>query len=205
MRSVTNGRRQKMNATKTNAIDGTSLQGEISTTKAQLIATFGAPNWESNDESEKLTIEWAMVFEDGTLATIYDWKRYEEGTPDLNEVYAYHIGGMSPLAVERVTKALNKKEIKRSLFIESRLWFDKVNGNTYFTARIWIDGKIISVLPFQYGYENQYLYEANEELVRLGYLSPEFKGRPLWIGTREALGVDMYHSSSYTKKSEMFK
>lgn len=199
-----------MEAVRTNAIDGTSLQGEISTTKAQLIETFGAPNWESSFDptfhtGEKVTIEWAMVFEDGTVATIYDWKRYEEGTPDLNEVYSYHIGGMSPLAVERVTEALNKKEIKRSLFVEGRLWFDKVNGNTYFTARVWVDGKIISVLPFQYGYENQYLYEANEELVRLGYLSPEFKGRPLWIGTREALGVDMYHSSSYTKKSEMFK
>jgi hypothetical protein len=193
-----------MNATKTNAIDGTSLQGEISTTKAQLIETFGAPNWESNQESDKVSIEWAMVFEDGTLATIYDWKRYEEGTPDIDEVYSYHIGGMSPLAVERVTEALNKKSIKRSLFVEAREWFDKVNGNSYFSARVWVDGEVITVLPFQYGYGNQNEYEAQKKLLELGYLPQEGKNRGLW-SIAEELGFDYYHSKSFTTKKEMFK
>lgn len=97
------------------------------------------------------------------------------------------------------------KQIKRSVFVEARLWLDKSSGNSYFTARIWVDGDIISVLPFQYGYGNQYLYEANEELVRLGYLADDFKGRPLWAGTRQALGVDMYYSESYGLKKDMFK
>jgi hypothetical protein len=162
MRSVTNGRRQKMNATKTNAIDGTSLQGEISTTKAQLIATFGAPNWDNGDESQKVTIEWAMVFEDGTLATIYDWKRYEDGAPELYDEIVYNIGGMTVEAAVRVKEVLEtpKAKIKRSLFIEGREWFDKVNGNSYFTARIWVDGGQVAILPFQYGYGEQYIFTA---------------------------------------------
>lgn len=198
-----------MEAVRTNAIYGTSLQGEISTTKAQLIETFGAPNWESTFDptfhtGEKVTIEWAMVFEDGTLATIYDWKRYEEGTPDLNEVYSYHIGGMSPLAVERVTEALNKKSIKRSLFIEAREWFDKVNGNSYFSARVWVDGEIVTVLPFQYGYGNQNEHEAQKKLIEIGYLPQEGENRGLWSIAKE-MGFDYYHAKSFTTKKEMFK
>jgi translation initiation factor IF-1 len=27
---------------------------------------------------DKVTIEWGIRFEDGTIATIYDWKRYEK-------------------------------------------------------------------------------------------------------------------------------
>lgn len=198
-----------MEAVRTNAIYGTSLQGEISTTKAQLIETFGAPNWESTFDptfhtGEKVTIEWAMVFEDGTLATIYDWKRYEEGTPDIDEIYSYHIGGMSPLAVERVTEALNKKSIKKSLFIEAREWFDKVNGNSYFSARVWVDGEIITVLPFQYGYGNQNEHEAQKKLIEIGYLPQEGENRGLWSIAKE-MGFDYYHAKSFTTKKEMFK
>jgi hypothetical protein len=199
-----------MKATRTNAIDGTSLQGEISTTKAQLIATFGAPNWETTFDpifhtGEKVTTEWAFVFEDGTLATIYDWKRYEQGSPDLNEVYSWHIGGFSPLAVERVTQALTpKKSIKRSLFVEAREWFDKVNGNSYFSARVWVDGEIVTVLPFQYGYGNQNEHEAQKKLIELGYLPQESENRGLWSIAAQ-MGFDYYHAKTFTNKKEMFK
>jgi hypothetical protein len=100
---------------------------------------------------------------------------------------------------------MESKKIERSVFIEARLWFDKSGGNTYFTARVWVDGHIVSTLPFQYGYGNQYLYEANEELVRLGYIGEEFTGKPLWVSTREALGVDLYYSEAYVLKRELFK
>jgi len=39
-----------------------------------------------------------LEFEDGTVATIYDWKLYE--TP--YDEYQWHIGGKSFKAVERV-------------------------------------------------------------------------------------------------------
>ena len=49
------------------------------------------------------------------------------------------------------------------LLIIAKEWFDKVNGNSYFSARIFIDGKVL-YLPFQYGYGNQYEQEALKEL-----------------------------------------
>jgi hypothetical protein len=42
-----------------------------------------------------------------TVATIYDWKRYEEGTPELHEVYLYHIGGRDERALELVKGLLD--------------------------------------------------------------------------------------------------
>jgi hypothetical protein len=72
---------------------GTSLVGYIETTRQRIEEVFGAPSYSSNDNFEKVTVEWAIRFEDGTVATIYDWKRYESGTPSPTELYEWHIGG----------------------------------------------------------------------------------------------------------------
>lgn len=73
--------------------NGTSLVGYIETTRQRIEEVFGAPSYSSNDTFEKVTVEWAIKFEDGTVATIYDWKRYELGTPSSTELYEWHIGG----------------------------------------------------------------------------------------------------------------
>jgi hypothetical protein len=91
------------------------------------------------------------------------------------------------------------KEI-RSLFIEGRLWFDKINGNTYFSNRVWVNGKIAFVMPFQYGYELQFLHSALNELKERGYTNTT----TLWE-LRDEQKIDVYYSSTYGKKSEMFK
>lgn len=96
------------------------------------------------------------------------------------------------------------KKIKRSLFIEGREWFDKVNGNSYFSARIWVDGGQIAILTFQYGYGDQYLYEAQKKLLELGYLPQENKNQSLWSIAQE-LGFDFYSAKSERKKVDMFK
>ena len=96
------------------------------------------------------------------------------------------------------------KKIEKSLFIEGREWFDKSGGNSYFSARIWVDGEIVGVLPFQYGYGDQYQYEAQKWLLEEGYLSREERDYyPLSRITRE-LGVDYYAVKSFHKKAEMF-
>jgi len=97
-----------------------------------------------------------------------------------------------------------EKKIKRSLFIEGREWFDKVNGNSYFSARIWVDGGQVAILTFQYGYGEQYLFEAHRKLIELGYLEEGEFMRSLW-SIAEELGFDFYSSKSSAKKSEMFK
>jgi hypothetical protein len=92
----------------------------------------------------------------------------------------------------------------RSLFIECREWFDKVNGNSYFSARVWVNGGQVAILPFQYGYGDQFIYEAQKKLTELGYISKENENQSLYsIG--KTLGFDFYSSKTTTKKNEMFK
>ena len=83
---------------------GTWLQGYVTTTLARLIEVFGEP--QRGGGEDKVTVNWSMVFEDGTIATIYDWKRYELGTPGLTEVMEYNIGGTTREAVSLVKDAL---------------------------------------------------------------------------------------------------
>jgi hypothetical protein len=89
-----------------------------------------------------------------------------------------------------------------SIFIEGRLWFDKVNGNTYFSNRIWINGKVVYEMPMEYGYDLQHVHRAIEHLQERGYFAGE-KVPQLWQ-IREEMNVDIYYSSTYGKKSELF-
>lgn len=88
---------------------GTYLQGYINTTKRELVERFGAPDTTGSGDN-KITTEWTLVFSDGTVATIYDWKRYELGAPELDEVEDWHIGGSSHKAAEAVREALEQKQ-----------------------------------------------------------------------------------------------
>jgi hypothetical protein len=92
----------------------------------------------------------------------------------------------------------------RSVFVECREWFDKVNGNSYFSARIWINGGQVAIIPFSYGYGDFYIYEAQKKLLELGYLPQENKNNSLFTISQQ-MGFDFYSSKTNTKKSEMFK
>ena len=100
------------------------------------------------------------------------------------------------------TITINK--IDRSLFVEARLWFDKTYGNTYYSARLYVDGEIIATLPMSYGYDMQYLQGARDKLIELGYISAEYASKPLWRAV-SALGIDLYFSDKYVTKRELFK
>lgn len=78
----------------------------------------------------------------------------------------------------------------QSIFIEAREWFDKTGGNSYFSARISVNGEIVGYLPFQYGYESQYLTNAAHWLHLNGYITPEQKARSLH--RLKDIGVDFY-------------
>jgi Ni/Co efflux regulator RcnB len=90
---------------RTEEIAGTSLQGYTPpTTRAELTALLGEPiQYEGGD---KVTIEWGIRF-GGTVATVYDWKRYELGTPEQAEEWVYNIGGNDPKAVALVNGLLD--------------------------------------------------------------------------------------------------
>ena len=63
----------------------------------------------------------------------------------------------------------------KTIDINAREWFDRANGNSYFSARVTIDYGMESeqsfVLPFQYGYGDAYVYEALNELKQKGLLN----------------------------------
>lgn len=92
----------------------------------------------------------------------------------------------------------------RSMFIECREWFDKVNGNSYFSARVWINGKWKITLPFQYGYGDHFKSVAVRALVKEGFIPEQYENRPLWI-IAEEMRFDCYTSKALTTKKEMFK
>lgn len=98
-----------MEFTKNVDATATSGQGIIhSVTRAEIEAAFGAPTYEaSTEDTDKVTTEWCIGFADGTVATIYDWKRYELGRPELHERIDWNVGGKNPRAVQLVIETLN--------------------------------------------------------------------------------------------------
>jgi hypothetical protein len=80
--------------------NGTGLKGYITTYYHELVEKFGEPE----KGGDKTTVEWCLEFDDGTVATIYDWKMYD--TP-MGE-YDWHIGGKSQEAVYRVYEVMEE-------------------------------------------------------------------------------------------------
>ena len=47
-------------------------------------------------------------------------------------------------------------------------WYDKINGNSYFSTRIEdVEKDLMYILPFQYGYESQSEYATSQLLRKL--------------------------------------
>jgi hypothetical protein len=61
----------------------------------------------------------------------------------------------------------------KNITILGKRWFDKKYGNTYFTARILVDNKLIKTIPMQYGYGDQYEWESIKFLKDNGIIEPE--------------------------------
>lgn len=71
---------------------------------------------------------------------------------------------------------MNSKDLK-TIDINAKEWFDRVNGNSYFAAVVTLnygmkDAESFS-LPFQYGYDSHYIDIANQELIRRGIIIGE--------------------------------
>lgn len=92
---VTN--RPKFKNSKAIDVVGTSFQGTINTSYDRLVETFGSPTTTSSLDG-KTQVEWHLKFEDGVIATIYDWK--EDG--HFSGVSEWHIGGVTQAAVFNV-------------------------------------------------------------------------------------------------------
>jgi hypothetical protein len=60
----------------------------------------------------------------------------------------------------------------KTLDINAKEWFDKVNGNSYFSAQIVIDYDLPTYkkyfLPFQYGYGDSFQWQSLKHLQEIG-------------------------------------
>lgn len=88
--------------------NGTSPQGHITATYKELTDLFGEP---TSGDGYKVDAEWYLLFEDGTFATIYNWKNGKSycGEDGLNveQIEDWHVGGMSKASAERVQIAID--------------------------------------------------------------------------------------------------
>lgn len=89
---------------------GTGLRGYVDTTARQLTEVFGEPKLDAT--ADKTNLEWNIKFDDGTIASIYDWK--EDQVPALDKRMEYHIGGKSEKAVQQIARYLKDAPVTHS-------------------------------------------------------------------------------------------
>lgn len=58
------------------------------------------------------------------------------------------------------------------VMVVGRRWFDRVNGNTYFSASMWVDGVAAEGIDYDYGYGEHYLDMALNKLEEAGLIPP---------------------------------
>ena len=72
----------------------------------------------------------------------------------------------------------------KTIDINAKEWFDRINGNSYFSAQITINygmktAKAFS-LPFQYGYGSHYLDISMKALIEKGFIKNAREREAIW-------------------------
>ena len=66
----------------------------------------------------------------------------------------------------------------KTIDINAKEWFDKVNGNSYFAGTITLnygtESEETFIMPFQYGYGSQYLSETKNLLTEFNKISTPY-------------------------------
>jgi len=83
--------------------NGTHLIDTIDLPYSEILEAFGKP---LTGDFDKVQAEWTIQFNDGEVATIYDWK---EDKPYWS-VTDWHIGGHNHIAAERVINILKGRK-----------------------------------------------------------------------------------------------
>lgn len=103
---------EKVNWQRGADIAGTSQQGYAPFSYDRIVEVFGEPDEKSWDSSSAFT--WSILFEDSTVASIYDYKEssvYDERLPSPEQMkqdfMGWHIGGRGWYSVALVMAALS--------------------------------------------------------------------------------------------------
>lgn len=94
-------------------VNSTSYKGEIKVSYDTLVEVFGEPDPYKTD-GYKTDAEWVIKFEDGSVATIYNWKdgyNYlgAEGLA-VENITDWHIGGFDNKVVDYIKDIIHKHE-----------------------------------------------------------------------------------------------
>ena len=87
--------------------NGTHLQGYITADYFKLVKLFGEPGC---GDDYKTDAEWSVKFDDGTIATIYNWKNGKNycGSDGqaVESIRNWNVGGFNSNAVARIKELL---------------------------------------------------------------------------------------------------
>jgi len=88
-----------------------------------------------------------------------------------------------------------------SITIIGRKWWDRVNGNTYHTAEILVNGESLHKTGMTYGYDDHYIQTAAAWLKSNGYIHGD-KIYPLSLYCRDN-GIAYYATANYGRKRDL--
>ena len=95
----------------------------------------------------------------------------------------------------------------KTIDVNAKEWFDKVNGNSYFSANISINFGMPSqknlFIPFQYGYGSQYEHEAFQELIKKGFIKNVPERTSYWQYYRDQNIIYRHSLQENCKKKEL--
>lgn len=91
------------------------LQGYIKADYEELVQAFSSQRVNGFDDY-KIDAEWHILFEDGTVVTVYNWKngRNYMGSQgmDVEDMVEWNVGGFSKIALFRLAEVLNKQTVQ---------------------------------------------------------------------------------------------
>jgi hypothetical protein len=101
----------------------------------------------------------------------------------------------------------------KTIDINVKEWFDKVNGNSYFAGTITINygmkSEKVLTMPFQYGYGEHYKDQANALLAEKGMIdNPRYENgarKALWQYCRENSIILRCSKMENCKKKELLQ
>jgi hypothetical protein len=95
-------------------VNMTHLQGYINCSYDDLVEAFGYPLEERFDDY-KSDAEWQIEFDDGTVATIYNYKNGKNYLGDQGynvcDITQWHVGGRSKNVVDRVAFLIKECQV----------------------------------------------------------------------------------------------
>lgn len=95
----------------------------------------------------------------------------------------------------------------KTIDIQAKEWFDKINGNSYFSMNITINFGMSDqesfYVPIQYGYGDQYRHEAFEELQKRSFIPKQDGMAQMWKYYQDNNIIVRYSKQENCKKRDL--